>query len=153
MPNLDIRKLLGDLINLDAEQDTQLQVDNAILNLMDQCGVTAPLVTKDNATEVAYECMIYQVVHKRLAEMKQLRKGLNALGLAELMESHPKVTTELFKSVDEGTVNIDVLKRRVKNDVSVSEGSSEDKSLQFFLRYLEEACQRELGMLTELVDQ
>lgn len=65
---------------MDAEQDMQLQVD-VILNLMDQCGVTTPFLTKNNTIEVAYDCMIYQVVHKRLAEMKQLREGLNALGL------------------------------------------------------------------------
>ena len=92
----------------DAEQDTQLQVD-AILNLMDQCGVTAPFLTKNNTTEVAYDCMIYQVVHKRLAEMKQLREGLNALGLADPMDSQPKVTKELFNSVDEATVNFGLL--------------------------------------------
>ena len=146
VPNFDIRNLLGDLINMDAEQDTQLQVDDAILNLMDQCGVTAPFLTKNNATEVAYECMIYQVVHKRLAEIKQLREGLNALGLADLMDSQPKVTKELFKSVDEAAVNFGVLKHRVTKDHSVPAGSSEDQSFQFFLQYLEETCQRKPGM-------
>ena len=62
VPNFDIRKLLGDLLNMDAEQDTQLQL-------------TAPFLTKNNATEVAYECMIYQVVYQTSAEMKQLREG------------------------------------------------------------------------------
>ncbi|CAH3187913.1 unnamed protein product [Porites lobata] len=72
---------------------------------MDQCRVTAPFLTKNNTTEVAYDRMIYQVVHKKLAEMKQVREGLNALGLADLMDSQPKVTKELFNSVDEATVN------------------------------------------------
>ena len=70
---------------------------------MDQCRVTAPFLTKNNTTEVAYDCMIHQVVNNRLAEMKQLREGLNALGLADLMDSQPKVTKELFNSVDEAT--------------------------------------------------
>lgn len=95
---------------IDAEQDTQLQVD-ANLNLMDQCRVTAPFLTKNNTTEVAYDRMIYQVVHKKLAEMKQVREGLNALGLADLMDSQPKVTKELFNSVDEATGNFGVLKQ------------------------------------------
>ena len=127
---------------MDAEQDTQLQVD-AILNLMDQCGVTVPFLTKNNTTEVAYDCMIYQVVQKRLAGMKQLREGLNALGLADLMDSQPKVTKQLFNSVDEATVNFGVLKHRVTKDHSVPAGSSEDQS---FLQYLEETCQRKQGM-------
>ena len=130
---------------MDAEQDTQLQVD-AILNLMDQCRVTAPFLTKNNTTEVAYDRMIYQVVHKKLAEMKQVREGLNALGLADLMDSQPKVTKELFNSVDEATVNFGVLKHRVTKDHSVPAGSSEDQSFQFFLQYLEETCQRKPGM-------
>ena len=108
---------------MDAEQDTQLQVD-AILNLMDQCRVTAPFLTKNNTTEVAYDRMIYQVVHKKLAEMKQVREGLNALGLADLMDSQPKVTKELFNSVDEATVNFGVLKHRVMKDHMIPAGST-----------------------------
>ncbi|CAH3172878.1 unnamed protein product [Porites lobata] len=82
---------------------------------MDQCRVTAPFLTKNNTTEVAYDRMIYQVVHKKLAEMKQVREGLNALGLADLMDSQPKVTKELFNSVDEATVNFGVLKQTFKH--------------------------------------
>ena len=147
VPNLEIRQLLEGLINMDAEE---VQVNDTIMNMMEQCGVTAPFLTKNNATEVAYECMINQVVHKRLAEMKQLREGLNAFGLVQLMERQPKVATELFKSVDEVVVHFDVLKHRVKKYVSVPAGSSEDQSFQFFLQYLEETCQRDVGMLTEL---
>lgn len=88
VPNLEIRQLLEGLINMDAEE---VQVNDTIMNMMEQCGVTAPFLTKNNATEVAYECMINQVVHKRLAEMKQLREGLNAFGLVQLMERQPKV--------------------------------------------------------------
>ena len=67
---------------------------------------------------------------------------MNALGLADLKDSQPKVEKELFKSVDEATVNFGVLKHRVKKDYSVPAGSSEDQSFQFFLQYLEETCQR-----------
>lgn len=90
--------------------------------------------------------MIYQVVNKRLAEVKQLREGLHALGLADLVDSQPKVTKELFSSVDEATVNSGVLKHRVMKDHSIPAGSSEDQSFQFFLQYLEETCQRKQGM-------
>ena len=48
---------------------------------MSQCGVSAALVTENYATEVAYEYIIYQVVHKRLAEFEQLREGLDFLVL------------------------------------------------------------------------
>ena len=51
-----------------------MEADDAVINLMIHCGVSAPLLSKNNATEVAYEWMIYQVVQKRFAELNQLRQ-------------------------------------------------------------------------------
>lgn len=42
----------------DDEQVMKLQADDAVINLMIQCGVSASLFSMKNATEVAYECRI-----------------------------------------------------------------------------------------------
>ena len=147
VPDLEVKKMLRDIMDADDEHVMKLQADDAVINLMIQCGVSASLLSKNNATEVAYECMIYQVVQKRFAELKQLRDGLNVLGLVQLLENHPKVSQEIFHSPDEAIVQFDVLKCRVKRDPCSPMGTYTDQAFQFLLQYLEETCQRESGML------
>lgn len=143
IPDLEIKEMLENLMNVDGKE---VDVNDALSTLMSQCGVTAALVTRNNAAEVAYECMIYQVVHKRLAELEQLREGLGVLGLVKLMESHPRVGSEIFKTIDEAAVSFDVLKRRVQMDAIDDYDATKQQTFHFFLNYLKDTCERESGM-------
>ena len=48
-------------------------------------GVTAAVLSFHNVAQVAYEIMVYQVVHKRITELEEMRKGLEALQLSTLI--------------------------------------------------------------------
>lgn len=91
--------------------------------------------------------MIYQVVYKCLAELKlQLREGLDVLGLVKLMETHSKVSGEIFKTTDAAAVRVNVLRHRVEMDAVDGCDVSKKQVFTFFLDYLEETCVRESGM-------
>ena len=115
IPDLEINEMFENLMNVDGKE---VDENDALSTLTSQCGVSAALVTKHNAAELAYECMIYRVVHKQLAELEQLREGLGVLGLVKLMESHSRVRSEIFKTIDEAAVSVDVLKHRIQMDAT-----------------------------------
>ena len=48
-------------------------------------GVTAAVLSVHNVAQVAYEIMVYQVVHKRIRDLEEMRKGLEALQLSTLI--------------------------------------------------------------------
>ena len=48
-------------------------------------GVTAAVLSVHNVAQVAYEIMVYKVVHKRIRELEEMRKGLEALQLSTLI--------------------------------------------------------------------
>ena len=48
-------------------------------------GVSAAVLSFHNVAQVAYEIMVYQVVHKAIRELEEMRKGLEALQLRTLI--------------------------------------------------------------------
>lgn len=63
-----------------------------------------------------------------------------------LMESHPRVRSEIFKIIDEAAVSFDVLKCRVHMDTNDDYDATRQQTFNFFLNYLKDTCERESGM-------
>lgn len=68
---------------------TSLNSEETVTNLMGESGVSAAVLTVHNVAQVAYEIMVYQVVHKRIRELEEMRKGLEALQLHTFLNCHP----------------------------------------------------------------
>lgn len=50
--DLEVKKMQKDIMEADDEQVMKLQADDAVINFMTQCGVSASLLSMKNATEV-----------------------------------------------------------------------------------------------------
>lgn len=68
---------------------TSLNSEETVTNLMGESGVSVAVLTVHNVAQVAYEIMVYQVVHKRIRELEEMRKGLEALQLHTFLNCHP----------------------------------------------------------------
>ena len=44
-----------------------------VTNLMCESGVSVAVLTVHNVAQVAYEIIVYQVVHKRMRELEEIR--------------------------------------------------------------------------------
>ena len=113
-----------------------------VTNLMVESGVSAAILTVHNAAQVAYEVMVYQVVHKRMREMEEMRKGLDSLQLSTLFNCHPKVTSLVFPTVDEASIDAEVLLKRVSMDPITTPSIRINTAYMFLLDYLGEVCKR-----------
>lgn len=57
-----------------------------------------------------------KVIHKRLRELDEIRKGPNVLHIGTSLMNHPKVTSLVFPTVDKVTVDLHVLLAKVEKD-------------------------------------
>ena len=85
LPYLNIRQVLQRMSKAGEEEIASLNGD-LVSSFLDERGVSSAFVTINNAAQVAYEIMVHQVIHKRLRELDEIRKGLiNVLHLATLL--------------------------------------------------------------------
>ena len=145
VPDLNVRKALKRVSKAGEDEVDSLNAEDQVSKILDESGVSAAFVTINNAAQIAYEIMVHQVVHKRSRELDEIRKGLNALHLGTLLLDHPKVATLVFPTVDEVTVNIDVLLRRAKQDPLSCHVEKSDTAFGYFKEYLQKASERDGG--------
>lgn len=146
VPDLNVRGVLQRMSQAGEDEVASLNSEDLVSNLMGESGVSALFLTIDNAAQVAYEIMVHQVIHKRLRELDEIRKGLNVLQLGALLSDHPKVTSLVFPTVDEVAVDVHVLLARVKQDPTSCQSEKSDTAFRFFHDYLQNVCQRKEGM-------
>ena len=130
---------------VDEDEVAFLNSEDIVSNLLDESGVSASFVTINNAAQVAYEIMVHQVIHKRLRELDEIRKGLNVLHIGTLLMDHPKVTSLVFPTVDEVTFHLHVLLARVKKDPTSCQSGKSDTAFGYFHEYLQNVCKRKEG--------
>ena len=145
VPDLNVRKVLQRMSQVDEDEVAFLNSEDIVSNLLDESGVSASFVTINNAAQVAYEIMVHQVIHKRLRELDEIRKGLNVLHIGTLLMDHPKVTSLVFPTVDEVTVHLHVLLARVKKDPTSCQSEKSDTAFGYFHEYLQNVCKRKEG--------
>ena len=142
--DLNVREVLKRMATptCNEEDITSLNSQDMVTNLMGESGVSAAVLTVHNAAQVAYEIMVYQVVHKRMRELEEMRKGLDTLQLSTLLNCHPKVTSLVFPTVDEAAIDADVLLKRVSMDPTTTPSIRINTAYMFLLDYLGKVCKR-----------
>ena len=114
--DLNVRVVLQRMDTSNEEDITSLNSEDMVTNLMGESGISAAVLTVHDVAQVAYEIMVYQVVHKRIRELEEMRKGLEALQLSTVLNCHPTVTSLVFPTVNEAAIDADVLLKRVAID-------------------------------------
>lgn len=124
------------------EDITSLNSEDMVTNLMGEIGVIAAILTVNNAAQVAYEIMGYQVVHKRMRELEEMRKEVDTLQLSTLLNCHPKETSLVFLTVDDAAIDAEVLLKRVSMDSTTTLSIRINTAYMFLLDYLRKVCKR-----------
>lgn len=143
--DLDVHQVLQRMAEADEDEITRLNSEDMVSNLMAESGVSAAFLTVNNVSQVAYEIMVYQVIHKRMRELEEIRKGLDVLQLGSLLYRHPKVTSLVFPTVDEAAIDMEVLEKRLSIDPTTAKSNANNTAYKFFLEYLGNVCKRTEG--------
>jgi len=145
VPDMNVCQVLQRMSQAGEDEVASLNREDLVSNLLDESGVSAPYVTVNNAAQVTYEIMVHQVIHKRLRELDEIRKGLNVLQLGTLLSDHPKVTSLVFPTLDEVAVDLHVLVARVKQDPTSCQSEKSDTAFGYFREYLQNVFKRKEG--------
>ncbi|PFX14803.1 hypothetical protein AWC38_SpisGene21016 [Stylophora pistillata] len=147
IPDISIKEIVQNIVNTSEDEDfDSLNKEDAVSTVKAESGVSAAFITRNNAAQVAYDIMVFQVVHKCLQELEELRKGLEFLKVANLLENHPKVARLVFSTVDEATIDPKVLLRRIRKTDVPEESDAIKIAHQFFCDYIKEVCARSQGV-------
>ena len=142
---MNVRKVPQRMSQAGEDEVASLNSEDIVSNFLDESLVSASFVTINNAAQVAYEMMVYQVIHKRLRELDEIRKGLDVLRMGILLMDHPKVTSLVFPTVDEVAFDLHVLLGRVKKDPTSCQSEKSDTAFGYFYEYLQNVCKRKVG--------
>lgn len=134
--------------NADKSQIDILNSDDLVCSLMGESGVSAAILTVNIVAQVAYEIMVYQVLYKRTKELQEIRKGLDVLQLATLLNSHPKLSSLMFPTVDEASIDVHLLRGRVTKHATTVENTKNITAYNFLLDYFDNVCKRTDGKCT-----
>ena len=64
-------------------------------------------------------------------------RGLNTLGLGDLLHKHPSITNFVFPTMEEASVDMDILKSKILQAHPIHEIVGEAQAWEWFLEYVD----------------
>lgn len=107
-------------------------------------------ITSLNKNKAVNDLLLAEVVITRTLALESFFKGINCLGLGDLMRKYPVITRVVFPSIADSVIDPEVLLNRLeelrkKNRIKVN-GEKEEQAWQWFTRFIGEvgSCKGEL---------
>ena len=89
------------------------------------------------------DLLVAEVIVTRTLPLDALLKGMNVLGLGELLRKYPSVVSKIFPSVEDAVVSADILLHKVTLvDGEVKNNELEEQAWKWFQRFVEESENR-----------
>ena len=91
-----------------------------------------------NKEKAIKDLLVAEVLVTRTVALDSFFRGLNALGLGDLLRKHPSITEFVFPSIEEASVDIDILKSMLLQAHPIQEivGEAQAQSWEWFLEYV-----------------
>ena len=108
-------------------------------------GLTDIPISRLNKEKAVNDLLVAEVVVTRTLALESFYKGLNCLGLGDLMRKYPVLTSVVFPSLAEAVVDPDVILQKlndIKNENKVTlSGEKEELAWQWLKQFIEtEGC-------------
>lgn len=121
------------------EELETLTMCDEVINLLITSGFVNKLLTLENRQKAVQDILIYYVLKMRIAELDDIQKGMNSVGLATFLKENPKYTKKVFASQKDIDVVPDDLIKKIELKADLTELNKEqNKSLCWFKRYINE---------------
>ncbi|XP_028407185.1 uncharacterized protein LOC114529572 [Dendronephthya gigantea] len=139
LPDLIIKDTLHRVMTADKEELEMLTMSDEVMNLLLTSGFVNKLLTLENRQKAVQDILIFYVLKMRIAELNDIRRGMNSVGLATFLKENPIHISKAFSYQKEINVVPDDLLKKIKLKSDLKELSEEEnKSLCWFKRYINE---------------
>lgn len=124
-------------------------VKDVVEGLLVKHGLTDIPLTDINKEKALQDLLVAEVLVTRTAALDSFFRGLNALGLGNLLRKYPIFQEVVLPSLEQATIDIDYLKSRLneamkkhvaeRENISSDQVAAEEKTWEYLMRFLDEA--------------
>ena len=116
-----------------------LTMSEEVVNLLLTSGFVNKLLTLENRQKAVQDILIYYVFKMRIAELGDIRRGLNSVDLANFLKENSIYTKKAFANEKDIDIVPDNLLKKIKLKADLTEPhEKENLSLCWFKRYINE---------------
>ena len=116
-----------------------LTMSEEVVNLLLTSGFVNKLLTLENRQKAVQDILIYYVLKMRIAELDDIRRGLNSVDLANFLKENSIYTRKAFANEKDIDIVPDNLLKKIKLKADLTEpNEKENQSLYWFKRYINE---------------
>lgn len=97
-------------------------------------------LTSLNMAGAVQDLMVAEVLLTRILPLETLFKGLNCLGLGDLLRRNPDLVNKVFPSTKDALIDVELMTKKIKLDVREKTDSQEkQQAWQWFLQFVRES--------------
>lgn len=97
-------------------------------------------LTSLNMAGAVQDLMVAEVLLTRILPLETLFKGLNCLGLGDLLRRNPDPVNKVFPSTKDALIDVELMTKKIKLDVREKTDSQEkQQAWQWFLQFVRES--------------
>ncbi|XP_068681680.1 G2/M phase-specific E3 ubiquitin-protein ligase-like [Montipora foliosa] len=140
LTDLELKGLLQEKIlqkkNID---EVDGEAKDKVEELLVRHGLTEAVPLSDlNKDKAMNDLLVAEVLVTRTVALDSFFHGLNSLGLGDLLRKHPSITEFVFPSIEEASVDMDILKSKLlqANPIQEIVGEAQAQSWVWFLEYV-----------------
>lgn len=86
------------------------------------------------------DLMVAEVLLTRILPLETLFKGLNCLGLGDLLRGNPDLVNRVFPSTKDALIDVELMTKKIKLDVGEKTDSQEkQQAWQWFMQFVRES--------------
>ena len=97
-------------------------------------------LTSLNMAGAVQDLMVAEVLLTRILPLETLFKGLNCLGLGDLLRRNPDLVNKVFPSTKDALIDVELMTKKITLDVREKTDSQEkQQAWQWFLQFVRES--------------
>lgn len=97
-------------------------------------------LTSLNMAGVVQDLLVAEVLLTRILPLETLFKGLNCLGLGDLLRGNPDLVNKVFPSTKDALIDVELMTKKIKLDVREKTDSQEkQQAWQWLLQFVRES--------------
>jgi len=116
-------------------------VKDRVEELMVRHGLTDVPITDLNKEKAVSDLLVAEALITRTLALDRFCKGLNCLGLGDLLRKYPVIKNTVFPTPDNVVVDPETLKRKLQHakEQATESHKEDEQSWDWFLQFIEEA--------------
>ncbi|XP_028412586.1 uncharacterized protein LOC114535481 [Dendronephthya gigantea] len=145
--DIDLKILQDEKVINTCVSEIDPNAKDLVEGLLVKHGLTDVSLTDKNKEKAVKDLLVAEVLVTRTAALDSMFRGLNHLGLGNLLRQYPIFKEVVLPSIEEAVVDVELLKRKLSDamkkhrnsrDLNSDDAANEDKTCEWLMKFLDE---------------